>query len=74
MVTRSQIDKLSSRIDEVATQLGLAVRPQYVVWLVFDGESDEDFFARHPDARGPDGQRRKASVELNFGGRTFREH
>jgi hypothetical protein len=73
VVTKFQIEKLSSRIDQVAEQLGLAAPITYRVWLVFDGESDEEFFARHPDARGPDGRRRKADVELNFGGRTFRE-
>jgi hypothetical protein len=51
MVTRTQINRLSSRIEGLAEQLGLAVVPRYNVWLSFDGESDEEFYARHPDAR-----------------------
>jgi len=63
MVTAAQINKLAQRIDQVAEQLGLAVRPTYVVWLSFHGETDEAFYARHPDARG---RRHKATV-LTFG-------
>jgi len=47
MVTRTQINRLSSRIEGLAEQLGLAVVPRYKVWLFFDGESDEEFYARH---------------------------
>jgi hypothetical protein len=65
MATRTMIDRLSQRIDDLAEELGLAVRPVYRVWLDF-GESDEEFLARYPDARGPDGRRRKPTVLLDL--------
>ena len=62
MVTKHQLDKLSLRIEELAEQLGLAVPITYVVRLHFRGESDEEFYARYPDARG-----RKSGFVLSFG-------
>jgi hypothetical protein len=44
VVTKSQIARLSRRIDQVAEQLGLVERPEYKVWLSFTGESEAAFF------------------------------
>jgi hypothetical protein len=66
MVTRHQLDKLEQRVDEIAERRGWAQRPVYVVWLSFHGESDASFFARHPDAMLPDGQRREPDVVMAF--------
>lgn len=52
MVTKNQIAQLSARIDALADQLGLTEKPMYRVWLSFTGESDAEFYARYPDARG----------------------
>ena len=52
MVTKNQIAQLSAHIDALADQFGLTEKPTYRVWLSFTGESDEEFYARHPDARG----------------------
>jgi hypothetical protein len=49
VVTKTQIDRLSQRIDLVAEQLGRAQRAEYVVCLDF-GEPDKEFLARYPDA------------------------
>lgn len=48
MVTRNQLEKLSQRIDQVAKAMGVD-RPEYRVLLHFDGETDEQFYARYPD-------------------------
>ena len=69
MVTRATIDRLLRRTSEVAEQLGLGEekpRTVYVVWLSFHGETDEEFLARYPDARGPDGRPRMANRVLRF--------
>ena len=63
MVTKNQIAQLSARIDALADQLGLAEKPTYRVWLSFTGESDEEFYVRHPDARGC----RHQGIVLSFG-------
>jgi hypothetical protein len=44
-------------------QLGLAKRTEYTVWLNFDGESEEAFYARYPAARG----HRHKATSLSFG-------
>lgn len=62
MVTKHQLDKLEQRVEEVAERLGLAQRTVYVVLMRFRGESDEEFYARYPDARG-----RKSDFVLSFG-------
>jgi hypothetical protein len=46
-----------------AEQLGLVELPTYTVWLALTGESDEEFYQRHPGARN---QRHKA-IKLSFG-------
>lgn len=72
MVTKTQIDRLSQRIDLVAEQLGLAQRAEYVVCLDF-GEPDKEILARYTDARGPDGRRRsrRSSCRLTAVRRRF---
>ena len=64
MVTKAQIDRLSQRINLVAERLGAAKRPTSGFALSFSGETDEEFYARYPDARGPDGRRRRADIIL----------
>jgi len=66
MVTKAQFDRLSQRIDQVAEQMGLAQRIEYRVWLVFQGESDAAYVARHPDAMLPDGRRREPDLRIVF--------
>jgi hypothetical protein len=56
-------------VDKLALRLEPKRRPRVTVWLSFDGESDDEFLARYPDARGPDGERRKADIVLNLGER-----
>ena len=48
MVTRSQIERLNARIEAVAAVLKPKPPTRYKVYLRF-GESDEEFFAKHPD-------------------------
>ena len=63
MVTRTQITHLSSRIEELEERMGLVKRHTYTVWLSFHGESDEQFYERHPGARG----HRHKAISLSFG-------
>ena len=51
MVSTQTINRLSLRIEQLAEQSGRAERPTYKVFLDF-GESDEEFYARYPEARG----------------------
>ena len=46
VVTKSQIARLSRRIDQVAEQLGLVEPPEYKVWLSFTGASEAAFILR----------------------------
>ena len=62
MVTIHTIRRLSQRIDALEEQLGAAVRLTYTVWLSFDGDDLETFYARYPDAR----DRRHQAVTLSF--------
>ena len=48
--------------EQLAEQLGQTVRHTYKVFLDF-GESDEEFYARYPEARG----RRREGIILSFG-------
>jgi hypothetical protein len=57
MATRHQIDKLKARIADLQLELGGPRRPTYRVFMSFDGETDEAFLGRYPDARGTDGRR-----------------
>lgn len=50
MVTKHQIGRLYSRMDELAAQWDLAEKPSYQVWLRYFGESDQQFYTRCPDA------------------------
>ena len=54
------INRPSSRIDQVAEQLGLAERTEYMRSGWNFGETDEAFLSMYPAARGPDGRRRRA--------------
>ncbi len=62
MVSTQTINRLSLRIEQLAEQLGRAERPTYKVFLDF-GESDEEFYARYPEARG----RLREGIILSFG-------
>jgi len=63
VVTKSQIDRLSQRIDQAAEQLSVAARIEYRVALRFDGQSEEEFRAQHPWWGEPGG----SCVTLSFG-------
>ena len=63
MVTAAQIQRLDCRIDELARMLVPERRPEYVVYISYIGELDDEFFARYPGAR----QHRGAMIELSFG-------
>jgi hypothetical protein len=66
MVTALQIAKLDSRIEALAAALGHGPGPaKYVVRFRFDGESDDEFYGRYPDARR-DGR----AIVLDFGDAT----
>jgi hypothetical protein len=54
VVTKFQIDKLSSRIDEVAAMLIPQHRPK--LYITYGEETAEDIMARHPELRGSDGK------------------
>jgi hypothetical protein len=69
MASMAQLARLEARVDALALRLEPRRRARVAVWLSFDGESDDEFMARHPDARGPDGERRKADIVLNLGER-----
>ena len=51
MVTAAQIQRLDCRIDGLAQMLEPERRPEYVVYISYIGESDDEFFARYPGAR-----------------------
>jgi hypothetical protein len=57
---------LSLRIEELDERLEVVPRPSYTVSLTFTDETNEEFYAQHSGARGPDGRRRKAAA-LTFG-------
>jgi hypothetical protein len=63
MVTRSQIDKLGSRIEALAVALSPPeLQTTYAIYLSFTGETDDEFHARYPDLPRP----WQADVVLGF--------
>jgi hypothetical protein len=52
MVTRSQIDRLGNRIEQLSVTMGLA-GIEYEVYLSYYDESEDDFHARYPEAPRP---------------------
>jgi hypothetical protein len=63
VVTRTQIARLSQRINLVAEQLSLGERTEYRVALQFDGQTPKEFRAQYPWWDEPGGSR----VILTFG-------
>jgi hypothetical protein len=49
LVTRAQLDRLGSRIEQLAAALMPEEPIEYRVYLRFTGDSDDEFRARHPD-------------------------
>jgi hypothetical protein len=48
VATKTQIDRQSQRIDELAEKLGMGPRVEYRVALDFTGQSAEEFLAEYP--------------------------
>jgi hypothetical protein len=54
MVTKLQLDRLALCVEELAERMKPAdAWPRLYIWW---GKSDEEFLARHPELRGPDGK------------------
>jgi hypothetical protein len=59
MVTRSALERLSQRIERVAKAMG-GDEIEYRVLRHFDGETEEEFYARYPDEHPSHPNYRKA--------------
>ena len=53
MVTRAQVEKLASRIDALEIAIGVPSDIEDELYLHFIGDTEEEFYAHHPDAPRP---------------------
>ena len=65
MVTKFQIDKLSSRIDALEVAIGEPHTIKYRVYLHYIGETEQEFLTRYPDY-DKDAVRKHPPIILDF--------